>query len=159
MHRKLILQIKHNSCKRSSSARLHLSFRNRAIHFCGQLGRGFVCCSRFMPVQGVGVLSVTRALFLFFQPHLLWFPSQEHFHGLWHPGGNLGGACCGGPCSQTSRGKPWRELSRSRNISANQTERNLPVNWDSKIPRYSYKKKKVYQKKITCSDKLLLTLF
>lgn len=55
MQRKLILQIKHNSCKRSSSARLHSSFKNRAIHFSGQLEQGFVCCSRFMPVQVVGV--------------------------------------------------------------------------------------------------------
>lgn len=102
-------------------------------------------------------VSVTHALFLFFQPHLLWFLSQEHFHGLWCPGGSLEGACCGGPCSQTSRGKPWRELSRNRNISANQTGRNLPVNWDLKIPRYSYKKKKkVYQKKkYNYLDKLL----
>lgn len=99
---------------------------------------GVCVLSQIYACTGCWCVSVTHALFLFFQPHLLWFPSQERFHGLWHPGGSLEGACCGGLCFQTSRGKPWRELSRSRNISANQTGRNLPVNWDLKIPRYSY---------------------
>ncbi|KAI4824309.1 hypothetical protein KUCAC02_012832 [Chaenocephalus aceratus] len=63
------------------------------------------------------------------QPPPLWFLSREHFRGPWPPEGSPGGACCGGLCSQTSRGRPWKEHSRSRNTSAKQTGRNWPVSW------------------------------
>ena len=59
-----------------------------------------------------------------------WFLSREPFLGRSPPGGSPGGACCGGLCSRTSRGRPWREPSRSRSTSANRTGRNWPVNWD-----------------------------
>lgn len=69
------------------------------------------------------------------QPPLLWFLSQGHFRGPWPPEGSPGGACCGGRCSLTSRGKRWREPSRSRSTSASQTGRSWPVNWDSRTHR------------------------
>lgn len=91
-----------------------------------------VCLSMPLPIKYLPTSCV-----LFFQHPLLWFLSQERFHGPWPLGGSLGGACCDGLCSRTSREKPSRELSRSRSTSANQTERNSQVNLDLKIPRYS----------------------